>query len=359
MHNKKIYIIRLVILLAFILFIIFVRIKPKASGKAVPDKAADKKTMSLMFTGDFLFSKDYPPYRAYVSRGKDITKCIEPAIIKKMKAVDVMVMNNEFTYTNRGKALKGKKFTFRAYPEMAKELNKLGVDLVSLANNHAYDFGEISLLDTMDSLDKVKVPYVGAGKNIKEAEAPVFFEKDGIKAAILAATSIERYGNPDTKAATEKSAGVARCLNTERLEKSIAAAKKQADIVIVFVHWGSEGTNYIDQMQKNQAEAMVNAGADVIVGAHPHVLQKVDFVKGVPVVYSLGNFWFNSRTLDTGMFKVTVGKDGVKGCKFIPCKQSSLTTGLLSGKEKQRVLDFMQKLSPNVVFDKDGNFTKK
>lgn len=318
-----------------------------------------KDSVSLMFTGDFLFSKDYPPYRAYVSRGKDISKCIEPAVIEKMKAVDIMVMNNEFTYTKRGKPTPGKKFTFRAYPEMAKELNNLGVDLVSLANNHAYDYGEISLLDTMEALDKVKVPYVGAGKNIKEAEKPVFFEKNGVKIAIVAATSIERYGNPDTKAATKNSPGVARCLDTTRFEKVIKKAKKKADIVIAFVHWGSEGTNYIDAMQKKQAENMVKAGVDVIVGAHPHVLQKVDFIKGVPVVYSLGNFWFNSRTLDTGMFKLVVKKTGVESCEFVPCKQSGLKTRLLKGKEKQRLIRFMQKLSPNVVFDENGIFKKR
>lgn len=318
-----------------------------------------KDSVSIMFTGDFLFSKDYPPYRAYVSRGKDISKCIDPAVIKKMKAVDIMVMNNEFTYTDRGKPTPGKKFTFRAHPEMAKELNNLGVDLVSLANNHAYDYGEISLLDTMKTLKEVNIPYVGAGKNIKEAEKPVFFEKNGIKIAIVAATSIERYGNPDTKAATETSAGVARCLDTARFEKVIRNAKKEADIVIAFVHWGSEGTNYIDAMQKKQAENMVDAGVDVIVGAHPHVLQKVDFIKGVPVVYSLGNFWFNSRTLDTGMFKVVVTKNGVKTCKFIPCKQSGLKTVLLQGREKQRLINFMQKLSSNVVFDKNGVFKKR
>lgn len=325
-------------------------------GKA---HAGSKDSVSLMFTGDFLFSKDYPPYRAYVSRGRDISKCIDSKVIDKMKAVDIMVMNNEFTYTKRGKPTPGKKFTFRADPEMAKELNNLGVDLVSLANNHAYDYGEISLLDTMETLKGVKIPYVGAGKNIEEAEKPVFFEKNGVKIAIVAATSIERYNHPDTKAATEKSPGVARCLDTKRFEQVIKKAKKEADIVIAFVHWGSEGTNYIDALQKKQAEKMVAAGVDVIVGAHPHVLQKVDFVKGVPVVYSLGNFWFNSRTLDTGMFEVTVGKEGVRKCKFIPCKQKGLKTTLLEGREKKRLLQFMQKLSGNVAFDKDGVFRKK
>lgn len=320
---------------------------------------AKEDSVSLMFTGDFLFSKDYSPYKAYVRRGKDISKCISSDVIKKMKAVDIMVMNNEFTYTNRGKPTPGKKFTFRAKPEMAKELNNLGVDLVSLANNHAYDYGKISLLDSMETLKKVGVPYVGAGKNIQEAEKPVYFEKNGVKIAIVAATAIERNGNPYTKAATKKSAGVARCLDTTRFEKVIKKAKKEADIVIAFVHWGSEGTNYIDAMQKKQAENMVKAGVDVIVGAHPHVLQKVDYIKGVPVVYSLGNFWFNSRTLDTGMFEVVVEKKGVKRCKFIPCKQIGLKTVLLEKKEKQRVLNFMQKLSPNVTFDKDGIFKNK
>lgn len=342
------------VIVSFAVFMLATAIFVTADTKAKP-----KDTVSLMFTGDFLFSKDYPPYRAYVSRGKDISKCIDKKIIKKMKAVDIMVMNNEFTYTNRGKATPGKKFTFRAKPEMAKELVKMGVDLVSLANNHAYDYGEISLLDTMKALKDVEVDYIGAGKNIKEAEKPIYYDENGVKIAIIASTSIERYANPDTKAATKNSPGVARCLDTTRLENIIKKAKKKADIVIVFVHWGSEGTNYIDALQKKQAKNIVKAGADVIVGAHPHVLQRVDFVDDVPVVYSLGNFWFNSRTLDTGMFKVVVSKDGVRECKFIPCEQKSLRTTLLDGKEKQRVIKFMQRLSPSVKFDKNGVFTKK
>ncbi len=321
-------------------------------------KNKSDEDVSLMFTGDFLFSKDYPPFRAYLNRGKDISKCIDTKIIKKMKSVDYMVMNNEFTYTDRGTATKGKKFTFRAHPYMAKELNKMGVDLVSLANNHAYDYGEISLLDTMKALDDVNVKYVGAGKNIDEAEQPVYFKKNGINIAVLAATSIERMANPDTKAATKTSAGVARCFDTARLEKNIKKAKKKAHIVIVFVHWGTEGTNNIDAYQKKQAKAIAKAGADVIVGAHPHVLQKIDYIGDVPVVYSLGNFWFNSSTRDTGMFKVVVNKDGVKKCQFIPCLQKSLKTGLLEGRQKSRLLDFMRKLSPNVKFDKNGYFVK-
>lgn len=320
---------------------------------------AKDNSVSLMFTGDFLFSKDYPPYRAYVSRGKDISKCIDSRIIEKMKKVDFMIMNNEFTYTDRGKPTRGKKFTFRAYPSMAKELSKMGVDLVSLANNHAYDYGEISLLDTMKTLNDVGVGYVGAGKNINEAEKPFYLKKNGIKIAILAATSIERMTNPDTRAATKDKPGVARCLDTKRLEKNIKKAKKKADIVIVFIHWGTEGTNNIDDYQKRQAKAIAAAGADVIVGAHPHVLQRIDYIGAVPVVYSLGNFWFNSRTQDTGMFKVVVSKDKVKKCQFLPCKQQSLKTTLLNGREKKRVLDFMRSLSKNVSFDKNGYFTKK
>ncbi|RAZ94484.1 CapA family protein, partial [Klebsiella oxytoca] len=84
-------------------------------------------------------------------------------------------VNNEFTYSNRGKPLSGKTFTFRAKPEMAANLSVLSRDIVSLANNHVYDYGEAALTDTLDTLKQYKVPYVGAGRNLAEAQEIVYF----------------------------------------------------------------------------------------------------------------------------------------------------------------------------------------
>ena len=102
---------------------------------------------------------------------------------------------------------------------------------------------------------------------------------------------------------------------------------------------------------------MVAAGADLIIGDHPHCLQKIDVIQGVPVIYSLGNFWFNSKTVDTGMVKVTLNRDGLQEFQFIPCLQSGCETTLLQGEEKERVLGDMRSISGSVQIDEDGYVT--
>ena len=145
-----------------------------------------------------------------------------------------------------------------------------------------------------------------------------------------------------------------RCFNVERLLQTIEKAKTESDFVIVYIHWGTENTEDIDWAQDKQAREIVEAGADLIIGDHPHVLQKIEIINGVPVIYSLGNFWFNSRPIDTGMVKVTLTEDGLQSYQFIPCLQSNCRTTLLSGEEKERVLGEMRRMSEGVQIDADG-----
>ena len=112
------------------------------------------------------------------------------------------MVNNEFPYTTGGAPTAGKKFTFRADPKYASWLFDMGADLVSLANNHAYDYGEVSLTDTLDTLEAIGMPYVGAGRNLDEAVKPVSFIANGRKITFVSATQIERTLPPDTKGAT-------------------------------------------------------------------------------------------------------------------------------------------------------------
>lgn len=228
------------------------------------------------------------------------------------------------------------------------------MDIVSLANNHAYDYGEQAFLDTMQVLRGEGIPYVGAGINEQEASSPVYFIINDMKIAIISATQIERLDNPDTKGATETSPGVFRCLNGEKLMQTVAQAKEESDFVIVYIHWGTENQEETDWLQNKQAPELAEAGADLIIGDHPHILQKIDIINGVPVIYSLGNFWFNSKPLDTGMVKVTISEDGLQSFQFLPCRQDNCRTSLLEGEEKARVLGEMRRMSPNVQIDEDG-----
>jgi len=275
-----------------------------------------------------------------------------------MRGADIFMVNNEFPYTSRGTPLEGKTFTFRAEPQRAQYLTQMGVDIVSIANNHASDYGEISLLDSLETLEKMEMPYVGAGRNLAEASRPVSFIINDRKIAIVSATQIERNDNPDTKGAKENSPGTFRCWNPEKLLSVVEEAKKENDFVIVYIHWGTENQAETDWAQDEQAVQIAQAGADVIIGAHPHCLQPVGFVGEVPVVYSLGNFWFNSKTLDTAMAQVIISKEDTIRVKLIPAKQNDCRTSLLSGGEKQRVLQYINSISSTGYLDEEGYLIK-
>lgn len=314
--------------------------------------------VTLGFAGDILFDDEYAMMAHLKSSGGSIESAISEALLGQMRDVDIMMVNNEFPYTDRGTPTEGKTFTFRADPSTVSYLGDMGVDIVSLANNHSYDFGEIGLLDSLDTLKSAGMPYVGAGRNLEEASKPVYFISGDIKIAILSATQIERLENPDTKGATDSSPGVFRCLNPSRLCEAVAQAKQDSDFVIVFIHWGTENVVEPDWAQLDQAPKLAEAGADLIIGAHPHCLQGIQYYGEVPVIYSLGNFWFNSKTIDTGMVRVDITKDGISNFRFIPAIQSNCRTDLAYDAEKTRILSYMQGISNGVVIDQEGFVSK-
>lgn len=319
--------------------------------------ANDPEQITLTFAGDILFDDSYAVMGTMLQNGGNIANAISQEVITEMKSADIMMVNNEFPYSSRGTATAGKQFTFRAKPSTVSYLDDLGVDIVSLANNHAYDYGEEAFLDTMTTLEEAGILYVGAGRNLKEARRPVYYIINNMKIAIVAATQIEKSDYPDTKGATDSSAGVFRCWNGDNLISTIQEARENSDFVIAYLHWGTENSSVIDWAQEKQAPEVVAAGADLIIGDHPHCLQKIEAVNGVPVIYSLGNFWFNSKTVDTGMAKITINQDGLQSCQFLPCLQSGSKTTLLHDAEKERVLNEMRTLSPGVQIDSDGYVT--
>lgn len=311
-------------------------------------------TVTLLFAGDILMDDHYAVMSTYHNRGNDINQAFDQGLLEQMRNADIFMINNEFTFTSRGTPTVNKKFTFRANPGNVSMYEEMGVDIVSVANNHIYDYGEVSLLDTLDTLEQAEIPYVGAGRNLQEAMTPVYYIANGMKIAFVSATQIERNSVPDTKEATQDSAGVLRCMNPDNLLLVIEEAKKNSDYVILYIHWGTESQEAIDWLQEQQAPIYAQAGVDLIIGDHPHCLQKMDSVEGVPVIYSLGNFWFNSRTQNSCVVKVTLRASEMESFQFIPCRQSDCRTALLTGQEKTEVLDYMRTISPNVTIDEEG-----
>ena len=335
----------------------------KMSGEETKEEMAEGKQaferVTLSFAGDISFAEGYANMVSYHSRGNDIAQCITPDLIARMDSADIMMVNNEFTYSNRGAPLSGKTFTFRAKPEMAENLLKLSVDIVSLANNHVFDYGETALIDTLDTLDHYEIPYVGAGRNLEEAKKIVYMEKGGMKIAFVSATQVER-SYVFTKEATDSSAGVLRTFSPEAFLEVIRRAEETSDFVVVYVHWGTEGVNQFEGDQQLLGHQYIDAGADLVIGDHPHCLQGVEYYKGVPIFYSLGNYWFNSRTLDTGLVEADICRDGLWELRFVPCLQQNCRTSLVTDPaQQQRVFRFLESISANASVDELGVIREK
>ncbi len=331
----------------------------RKANKIFSREGSEKDKVTIGFIGDILLDDEYAIMANLLTRGRTIENGVSQSVLEQMRGVDIMVANNEFPFTDRGTPTEEKTFTFRADTGAVSYLHDMGIDVAVLANNHIYDFGEIGLLDTLDTLAAAEIPAVGAGRNLEEASAPLYFIVNDRKIAFVAATQIERIENPDTKGATENSAGVFRCLNPQKLYEVVAQAKENSDFVIVYIHWGTENQTEIDWAQIEQAPRIAEAGADLIIGDHPHCLQGITYFGDTPVIYSMGNFWFNSKTVDTGMVRVTIGKEGIETFQFLPALQSDCRVDLVYGEEKERILSLMRELSPDVLIDENGFVSKK
>ncbi len=287
----------------------------------------------------------------------DLQQCISPEILKITNESDLFYINHEYTISDRGTPLQGKYYTFRAKPERMNLLKEMGTDIVSLANNHVYDYGEEALLDTADLLDEAGIPYVGGGRNIEEAKRPIYFVINGMKIGFVGASNGEKIRY--TPQATENSPGILRAYDTAEYNEVIQEAAKECDYLIAYIHWGTEDSNYYNADQQRWGREFLESGADIVVGGHPHVLQGIEYVDGKPIIYSLGDFWFNHETKYTGILKLNIQYEGLKEMSFVPCLQTNFTTQYLDiAEEQEKLYDFLEELSPNIEVDSKGVITQ-
>ena len=334
--------------------------EPEPEPEEEPEEDPVPETVTFAFAGDILFDERYATGVTMRARG-GFAQCLDDEVLEIMRGVDVMVINNEFPFTDGGAPQAEKLYTFRAATATAQWLSEAGVDLAALANNHVYDYGKEGFDDTLDTLERIGMPYIGAGRNIDEASAPAVYEFGDFSVAILNATQIERYAVPNTKGATETEGGVFRCLEPELLYEKVRGLKEDGHYVIVFVHWGTEKETQPDWLQLEQQEGLYEAGADLVIGAHPHRLQGFTYVGDMPVAYSLGNFLFTSFTLDSGILKVTISpwERKLDELQFYPLLQKESRVQWPSAEERERILEDLRRLSPGVKIDSEGIITKR
>ena len=312
------------------------------------------ETTTLSFIGDVSLADNWYIMPKYDQRRKGIYGILSEDIVNLLNQSEITIANNEFTISNNGEKLPNKYYTFKATPERLKIYKEMGVDLVTLANNHIYDFGEVAFQDSLKSLEENDIPYIGAGRNIEEATAPFYFIANGYKIAFLNATRAEKFIL--TPEATETSGGVFRCYDPTLLIQQIEKVKQTSDFVVTLIHWGKEDSDELETVQVDTAKQYIDAGADLIVGTHAHTLQGIDFYHDKAIIYNLGDFIFNNETKDTAVFQFFINHEGNFQYKIIPCQQKEEYTEVLLSEEKTRVIQKLQKLSPNAVITENGNF---
>ena len=204
------------------------------------------------------------------------------------QSADLVVANLESPLVDNGEANFGK-CTLRGTVKWAEVIKNAGIGFVSLANNHMMDYGIEGLHSTIQACKKAGLGFAGAGENIREASEPVYIDVNGNKIAILCRTSVI-VSSPCY--ASNDSPGVAFLKEEETID-AISICRKRADFVIVCIHWGVEDYLYPSKEQRRLANQFVEAGASLIIGHHPHVMQGIERIDKAFVVYSLGNFVFD------------------------------------------------------------------
>ena len=242
--------------------------------------AAGGQSVRLAFAGDVML--DTLPGEA-VMRGEDVFAGVQAVLIR----ADFAVANLECTIGSVGLPIEGKPFTFRASPAVVPLLAR-HFQAVSVANNHTGDFGKDGFLETLRQLDG-HIAVFGGGRNRAEAHRPLLVKRNGLTIALLGYNEFhprEFEAGPDTP-------GVAWSDDRDVVADISAARAAGADLVVPFMHWGWEGEPNPSRRQRRLARKMIDAGADLVVGGHPHITQGTEVYRGRLIVYSLGNFVFD------------------------------------------------------------------
>ncbi|HOP75791.1 MAG TPA: CapA family protein [Bacillota bacterium] len=278
-----------------------------------------------------------------------------------LEQADVLIGNLEIPLSLRGQAYTDKTWILRSHPQTVTALENMGFDIVTLANNHIMDFGPLALQDTIDALKSKNIQYTGAGMNSTEARKPAWYvTPNGVKIAFLAYS----LTFPDIFWAGPNRPGTAHGIPTHFIP-DIKRAKQSADIVVVSFHWSSEMLNYPKEYQKSYAKQCIDAGANLVIGHHPHVLQGLQVYQGGLIAYSLGNFAFGTYSTqgvkDSIILAVDFDRDGLIRAKLYPVNvdnhQVQFQTKRRFGKDAERVIqelrNFSKEFNTEIQFKED------
>lgn len=270
------------------------------------------KEVSLVFAGDTVLDD---------TAGKIIEQGGDPFsdFADYFAGADIRITNLECVVSTRGQA-NDKMYTFQAHPRVIPVLQK-HFDAVTLANNHSGDFGPDAFAQMLSLLNHAGLAQFGGGMNLKQAHTPLVFTRNGWRIAVLSYNEF----HPRSFEAGFDIPGVAWSEDQQVVE-DIQTARRihHADLVIPVMHWGWENERTANPRQRQLAKLMIDAGADAVIGGHPHVTQDVTVYKGRPIIYSVGNFVMketdNAFQRQAWVLKMYLDKRGVTRFETLPVK---------------------------------------
>ena len=321
-----------------------------ASTAAVAETDPEDPVVHLLLSGDVYFSSHV--LTAYDNAG-GIHGVLAEAYRDEISRADIYMANQEFPFSDRGTPAPDKQFTFRVPPERVSMMHELGIDIVTIANNHTLDYGTDALVDTCTTLENAGIPYVGAGANMDRAKQLETIEVRGRTIGFLAASRVY----PDTSwVANSKKPGMVSGYDPSILLKEIEAAGEYCDYLVVYMHWGIERDEKPQEYQRTLGRQLIDAGADLVIGSHPHVLQGIEYYQGKPIVYSLGNFIFGSSIPKTALLRADVDleQNQVKLSLVPGTSGAGFTKELTDPGKKAEFYQYMQEISFGVTIDENG-----
>ncbi len=268
--------------------------------------------------------------------------------IEVLRDGDLLLGNLEVPVSLRGAVWLKKTYLLHADPRTADSLTAAGFDLVSLANNHMMDFGAPALLDTLAAMHARGIGCAGAGPDLTAARTPAFAQFGPMRLALLSYCRVY----PDQFRAGPSRAGTAWC-SDQQILADVTAAKSQADLVIVSIHWGADYVQTVSASQRALAHACIERGAAAVLGHHPHILNGLEIYQGKLIAYSLGNFAFgslNKKARDSAILRLGFDTQGAfRWAKIHPVNvnnyEVNFQTRLRRGTDAERVLQDLRRLS--------------
>jgi len=279
-------------------------------------------------------------------------------LLSTMQSTDFNFVNLETTLTKSFRKVP-KAFNFKSDPEHAVCLTLANIQGVNLANNHMLDFDTEGLLETIETLNKVNIKHVGAGKNLEEAKVPIIIEKNGIKIGFLGYADY-----PEEWAALKDEPGInfIRIGDIQRIKKDITKLKKQADFIILSIHWGPNMRERPTQEFITFAHAIIDAGVDLFHGHSAHIFQGIEQYKGKLIFYDMGELIDDYAVdpilrNDRSIFGlVTIDKHNIKNFKLVPIVIDHMQVNKAEGEDYQWIAERIKKLSNE--FNTDIQFYK-